>query len=109
MAAKRLYKVMFMNQGKVYEIYARNVFPMADLFGFIEVAGPECSGNARPSLLIPSEERIQIRIFRRSSEPTFRCMPMMRIDRGREAGCQQDQQCRGWQRRTVPDAGLYTG
>ena len=36
MAASHIFKVMFVNQGKVYEIYARKVNHGA-LFGFIEV------------------------------------------------------------------------
>ena len=36
MSARHLYKVMFVSQGKVYEIYARSV-TQGTLFGFIEV------------------------------------------------------------------------
>lgn len=36
MAKKPLYKVVFINQGKVYEIFARQV-TQGDLYGFIEV------------------------------------------------------------------------
>src|SRR4029078_11107164 len=36
MAASQLFKVVFVNQGKVYEIYARKV-SHGSLFGFIEV------------------------------------------------------------------------
>ncbi len=36
MSDKLLYKVVFMSQGQVYEIYARNV-SHGSLFGFIEV------------------------------------------------------------------------
>ncbi|HMB72854.1 MAG TPA: DUF1820 family protein [Gammaproteobacteria bacterium] len=57
MPAKPLYKVMFLNQGKVYEIYARNV-SHGSLFGFIEVE--ELVFGARSSVVVdPSEERIQ--------------------------------------------------
>ena len=37
MAAKPIYKVLFVNQGKVYEIYARHVSQAGALFGFVEV------------------------------------------------------------------------
>jgi len=48
---------MFLNQGKVYEIYARNV-SHGSLFGFIEVE--ELVFGARSSVVVdPSEERIQ--------------------------------------------------
>jgi len=36
MTAKRIYKIIFMSQGRVYEIYARNV-GHGGLFGFVEV------------------------------------------------------------------------
>ncbi len=35
---KRVFKVIFVNQGKVYEIYARSV-AQGGLFGFVEVEG----------------------------------------------------------------------
>ena len=57
MASKRLYKVMFHNQGKVYEVYAKSV-SHGGLFGFIEVE--ELVFGARSSVVVdPSEERIQ--------------------------------------------------
>jgi hypothetical protein len=57
MAAKPIFKVLFMNQGKVYEVYAKSV-SHGNLFGFIEVE--ELIFGARSSVVIdPSEERIQ--------------------------------------------------
>jgi hypothetical protein len=48
---------MFVNQGKVYEIYARKV-SHGDLFGFIEVE--EVLFGERSSVVLdPSEERIK--------------------------------------------------
>jgi hypothetical protein len=48
---------MFVNQGKVYEIYARKV-SHGDLFGFIEVE--ELLFGERSSVVLdPSEERIK--------------------------------------------------
>lgn len=52
-----IYKVLFLNQGKVYEIYARSV-SHGSLFGFIEVE--ELVFNARSSVVVdPSEEKIK--------------------------------------------------
>lgn len=52
-----MYKVVFMSQGKVYEIYARHVGQGA-LFGFVEVA--ELVFGARSTVLVdPSEEKIK--------------------------------------------------
>ncbi len=57
MAAKRLFKVMFMNQGKIYEVYARSV-SHGGLFGFIEIE--ELVFGERSKLVVdPAEERIQ--------------------------------------------------
>ena len=57
MARKCLYKLLFMNQGKVYEIYARKVSHGA-LFGFVEVE--ELVFGERTTVVVdPAEERIQ--------------------------------------------------
>jgi len=57
MATDPLYKVIFMNQGKVYEIYARSVGHGA-LFGFVEVE--QLVFGSRSSVVVdPSEEKIK--------------------------------------------------
>jgi hypothetical protein len=57
MAASHIFKVVFANQGKVYEIYARKV-SHGSLFGFIEVE--ELIFGERSAVVIdPAEERIQ--------------------------------------------------
>lgn len=57
MPAKPLFKVMFLNQGKVYEIYARNV-SHGSLFGFVEIE--QLVFGARSGVVVdPGEERIQ--------------------------------------------------
>ncbi len=57
MAAKRLYKVLFVNQGKLYEIYARSV-SHGGLFGFVEIE--ELVFGERTTMVVdPTEERIQ--------------------------------------------------
>jgi len=57
MSAQPIYKIVFMNQGKVYEIYARNV-SHGSLFGFIEVE--KLIFGARSTVVVdPAEERIQ--------------------------------------------------
>lgn len=57
MAKKRLYRVQFLNQGKVYEIYAKRV-GQSDLFGFIEVEGL-VFGEKSSVVIDPSEERLK--------------------------------------------------
>lgn len=57
MANKTLYKIAFMSQGQVYEIYARQVSHGA-LFGFIEVE--ELVFGERSTVVVdPSEEKIK--------------------------------------------------
>jgi hypothetical protein len=59
MPAKPIYKVIFVNQGKVYEIYARRVSQTGSLFGFIEVE--EIVFDARKSVVVdPAVERLEI-------------------------------------------------
>jgi hypothetical protein len=57
MSNKTLYKIVFISQGQVYEIYAREV-SHGGLFGFIEVE--ELVFGERSSVVVdPSEERIK--------------------------------------------------
>ena len=57
MAASHIFKVVFVNQGKVYEIYARKV-SHGSLFGFIEVE-ELVFGERSTVVLDPGEERIK--------------------------------------------------
>jgi len=57
MATSHIFRIMFVNQGKIYEIYARRV-SHGDLFGFIEVE--ELLFGERSSVVLdPAEERIK--------------------------------------------------
>ena len=57
MAASHIFRVVFINQGKVYEIYARKV-SHGGLFGFVEVE--ELVFGERSSVVLdPAEERIK--------------------------------------------------
>ena len=57
MSSKTLYKVVFVNQGKIYEVYARSV-GQGSLFGFIEVE-ELVFGERSTVVLDPSEEKIK--------------------------------------------------
>lgn len=57
MAASHIFKVVFVNQGKVYEIYARKVSHGA-LWGFVEVEDL-VFGERSAVVVDPSEERIK--------------------------------------------------
>jgi hypothetical protein len=57
MAISHIFRIMFVNQGKVYEIYARRV-SHGELFGFIEVE--ELIFGERATVVVdPTEERIK--------------------------------------------------
>jgi hypothetical protein len=57
MATSHIFRIMFVNQGKVYEVYARRV-SHGELFGFIEIE--ELLFGERSSVVLdPSEERIK--------------------------------------------------
>ncbi|MCP1676527.1 hypothetical protein J2T57_003688 [Natronocella acetinitrilica] len=56
MAKQRIYKIIFFNQGQVYEIYAHKV-AQGGLMGFIEVE--QLSFGERSQVVVdPSEERL---------------------------------------------------
>lgn len=57
MSKKPLYKVIFYNQGKVYEIYARDVH-QGSMFSFIEVA-KLVFGEKTSVVVDPSEENLK--------------------------------------------------
>lgn len=57
MAKQPVFKVVFYNQGQVYEIYARQIF-QSDLMGFIEVE--EFVFGERSQLIVePAEEKLK--------------------------------------------------
>ena len=83
MAASHIFKVVFVNQGKIYEIYARKV-SHGGLFGFIEVE--ELVFGERSSVVVdPAEERIQTEFagVKRTYLPLH---SILRIDEVRKQG-----------------------
>jgi hypothetical protein len=57
MAERSIYKVIFHNFGKVYEVYAEQIF-QSDLYGFIEVED-YLFGERSQMIVDPSEERLK--------------------------------------------------
>jgi hypothetical protein len=83
MAASHIFKVVFVNQGKVYEIYARKVSHGA-LLGFVEVE--ELVFGERSAVVVdPAEERIKAEFdgVRRTYLPMH---SVLRIDEVRKQG-----------------------
>ncbi len=83
MAASHIFRIVFVNQGKVWEIYARKV-SHGGLFGFVEVE--ELVFGERSSVVVdPGEERIQSEFagVKRSYLPLH---SVIRIDEVRKQG-----------------------
>ena len=57
MAKKQIYKVIFYNKDKVYEVFARQIY-QSDLYGFIEIE--EIVFGERNQLVVdPNEEKLK--------------------------------------------------
>lgn len=55
---KSIYRILFVNQGKLYELYARMIY-QGELYGFIEAE--ELIFGERSSVLVnPAEEKLQV-------------------------------------------------
>lgn len=54
---KQIFKVIFINQGAVYEMYAKEIY-QSDLYGFIELEG-FIFGERSQVVVDPSEEKLK--------------------------------------------------
>src|ERR1700728_4553937 len=83
MPSTHIFKIIFVNQGKVYEIYARKV-SHGSLFGFVEVE-ELVFGTQSTLVLDPGEERIKSEFegVKRSYLPL---QSVIRIDEVRKQG-----------------------
>ena len=54
---QHIYRVLFQNQGQVYEVYARNIY-QSELYGFVEIEDYTFS-NKSQMVIDPSEERLR--------------------------------------------------
>src|ERR1700722_596659 len=83
MAASHIFKVLFVNQGKVYEIYARKV-SHGSLFGFIEVE--ELVFGERSTVVVdPAEEKIKAE-FNEVKRTYLPMHSVLRIDEVKKQG-----------------------
>lgn len=57
MSQKHLYRIQFVNQGRIYEVYAREV-SQGTLFGFLEISDM-VFGNRSELVVDPSEEKLK--------------------------------------------------
>ncbi len=53
----RIYRISFINQGKVYELYAKKVY-QGDLYGFVEIEGL-IFGETTSVVIDPNEEKLK--------------------------------------------------
>lgn len=54
---KQIYRIIFINQGKIYEIYAERVH-QGELYGFVEIEGL-VFGEASSVVIDPAEEKLR--------------------------------------------------
>ncbi|HVL02562.1 MAG TPA: DUF1820 family protein [Dongiaceae bacterium] len=83
MPAEPIFRVVFLNQSEIYEIYVKNIF-QSDLYGFIEIEG-FLFGERSQVVVDPSEERLKTQF----NEVTRSYIPMhsiIRIDEVEKEG-----------------------
>jgi hypothetical protein len=54
---QHIYRVLFHNQGQIYEVYAHSIY-QSELYGFVEVED-YTFGNRSQSIIDPSEDRLR--------------------------------------------------
>ena len=77
----RLYRVTFFNQGKIYEVFARQVY-QADLYGFVVIE--DLVFGERASVVVdPGEERLKTEFegVKRSYIPMHAVMRVDEVER----------------------------
>ncbi|MDH3404000.1 MAG: DUF1820 family protein [Acidobacteriota bacterium] len=81
MAEPTIYRVVFVNQGKVYEMYARSV-GQSGIFGFIEVEGL-LFGERTELVVDPSEESLknEFKGVRRTNIPMHSIVRIDEVDK----------------------------
>lgn len=105
MAASHIFKVVFVNQGKVYEIYARKV-THGSIFGFIEVE--ELVFGERSAVVVdPSEERIKAE-FEGVKRTYLPMHSVLRIDEVRKQGVSKISALEGGSNVTAFPMPVYT-
>ena len=83
MASNHIFKIIFVNQGRVYEVYARKVSHGA-LFGFVEVE-ELVFGDRSSVVLDPGEERLKTE-FADVKRTYLPLQSVIRIDEVRKQG-----------------------
>jgi hypothetical protein len=79
----QIYKISFVNQGKVYELYAEKVY-QGDLYGFVEIEGL-IFGETTSLVIDPSEEKLKAE-FSGVDKTMVPMHSVIRIDQVRKQG-----------------------
>ncbi len=92
MAANPVFRVVFMNNGKTYEVYANKV-EQGQLYGFVEVSG--LLFNTRSGLVVdPGEEKLKAE-FEGVSRTNIPVHSIIRIDEVKELGTAKISEVKG--------------
>jgi hypothetical protein len=83
MSEKHIYKVVFINQDQIYEVFVKNVY-QSDIYGFVMIED-FVFGEKSPIVVDPTEERLRIEFegVNRSYIPVQR---IIRIDQVTKRG-----------------------
>lgn len=92
MQKEAIYRIKFLNQDEVYEVYARNIY-QSDLWGFLEVEN-YVFGSQTQMVVDPSEEKLkqQFEDVERSYIPMH---SIIRIDEVPEGGVAKITEAKG--------------
>lgn len=82
-SARQVYRVLFFNQGQVYEIYARQVY-QSELYGFVEVED-FLFGERSQVVVDPGEEKLK-KEFAGVTRTYIPMQALIRIDEVEKAG-----------------------
>lgn len=82
-SARQIYRVLFFNQGQVYEIYARQVY-QSELYGFVEVED-FLFGERSQVVVDPGEEKLK-KEFAGVTRTYIPMQALIRIDEVEKAG-----------------------
>jgi hypothetical protein len=104
MQKKSIYKVVFVNQGKVYEIYAKEV-AQSDMFGFIEIGG-FVFGEKSAVVIDPSEEKLKSE-FQEVKRTYVPMHSVIRIDEVKQEGTAKITSLEGKSDQVVSFPGSY--
>ncbi len=101
-----VYKVIFVNQGEVFEVYVRNIY-QSDLYGFIEIEG-FLFGERSQLVVDPSEEKLkgQFSGVKRSYVPMH---AIVRIDEVEKEGVGKIVEAKGDKVMAFPGFGYNPG